>query len=155
MHWGRDGLHYLRRFAFVRRGRSWVPSPLAGEGQGEGKSSGNESTHPNEKCCKKGIRVKSTYRSTLAVAFAAAALGLAIVPLMAGAQTQARGAMSQSELDAKAYEAFVNGKPELLDSLRAAGADPARYAKTSRDALFDALRPQRSIEVLEFVLKSG
>ena len=31
---------------------SWVPSPLAGEGQGEGKSSGNESTHPNEKCCK-------------------------------------------------------------------------------------------------------
>src|SRR5437773_3246763 len=52
MHWGRDGLHYLRRFAFVRRGRSWVPSPLAGEGQGEGKSSGNESTHQNEKCCK-------------------------------------------------------------------------------------------------------
>ena len=42
----------LQRFAFVRRGRSWVPSPLAGEGQGEGKSSGNESTHPNEKCCK-------------------------------------------------------------------------------------------------------
>src|SRR5881396_532934 len=41
----------LQRFAFVRRGRSWVPSPLAGEGQGEGKSSGNESTHPNEKCC--------------------------------------------------------------------------------------------------------
>src|SRR5437773_1786465 len=52
MHWGRDGLHYLRRFAFVRRGRSWVPSPLAGEGQGEGKSGGNASTHPNEKCCK-------------------------------------------------------------------------------------------------------
>src|SRR5438034_6174191 len=44
----------LQRFAFVRRGRSWVPSPLAGEGQGEGKSSGNESTHPNEKCCKEG-----------------------------------------------------------------------------------------------------
>src|SRR5204862_1835144 len=42
----------LQRFAFVRRSRSWVPSPLAGEGQGEGKSSGNESTHPNEKCCK-------------------------------------------------------------------------------------------------------
>src|SRR5437762_9716309 len=42
----------IQRFAFVRRGRSWVPSPLAGEGQGEGKSSGNESTHPNEKCCK-------------------------------------------------------------------------------------------------------
>src|SRR5437762_9753347 len=44
-------IHILQRFAFVRRGRSWVPSPLAGEGQGEGKSSGNESTHPNEKCC--------------------------------------------------------------------------------------------------------
>ena len=42
----------LQRFAFVRRSRSWVPSPLAGEGQGEGKSSGNESAHPNEKCCK-------------------------------------------------------------------------------------------------------
>src|SRR5438034_9451856 len=41
----------LQRFAFVRRGRSWVPSTRAGEGQGEGKSSGNESTHPNEKCC--------------------------------------------------------------------------------------------------------
>ena len=47
----------LKRFAFVWRGRSWVPSPLAGEGQGEGKSGGNESTHPNEKCCKKaGLR---------------------------------------------------------------------------------------------------
>ena len=42
----------LKRFALVWRGRSWVPSPLAGEGQGEGKSGGNESTHPNEKCCK-------------------------------------------------------------------------------------------------------
>src|SRR2546430_1401547 len=46
------GVWDIQRFAFVRRGRSWVPSPLAGEGQGEGKSSGNESTHPNEKCCK-------------------------------------------------------------------------------------------------------
>src|SRR5437762_3512321 len=45
-------IHILQRFAFVRRGRSWVPSPLAGEGQGEGKSSGNASTHPNEKCCR-------------------------------------------------------------------------------------------------------
>src|SRR5213078_3661163 len=47
----RDCIGLLQRFAFVRRGRSWVPSPLAGEGQGEGKSSVNESTHPNEKCC--------------------------------------------------------------------------------------------------------
>ena len=46
----REEMASLQRFAFVRRGRSWVPSPLAGEGQGGGKSSGNESTHPNEKC---------------------------------------------------------------------------------------------------------
>jgi hypothetical protein len=31
---------------------SWVPSPLVGEGQGEGKRSDNEPTHPNEKFCK-------------------------------------------------------------------------------------------------------
>src|SRR5436190_15092320 len=35
---------------------SWVPSPLAGEGQGEGKSGGNASTHPNEKCCSNPCR---------------------------------------------------------------------------------------------------
>src|SRR5438046_10437443 len=55
-------IHILQRLACVRRGRSGVPSPLAGEGQGEGKSSGNASTHPNEKCCSVGHEHK--FRST-------------------------------------------------------------------------------------------
>jgi hypothetical protein len=56
----------IQRFAFVGRGDSWVPSPLAGEGQGEGKNSGNESIHPNEKrwnilCLRLGIRRRGCY----------------------------------------------------------------------------------------------
>jgi hypothetical protein len=30
----------------------WVPSPLAGEGQGERKRSGNTLPHLNENCCR-------------------------------------------------------------------------------------------------------
>jgi hypothetical protein len=39
----------LQQFAFVGGGCSWVPSPLVGEGQGEGKSNNNESIHPKER----------------------------------------------------------------------------------------------------------
>src|SRR5262245_34835375 len=60
-----------------------------------------------------------------------------------------------AQLDARAFEAFADGRAERLAMLKAAGGDPERHARTSRDALFDALRPGRAVAVLEFVLRTG
>ena len=62
----------------------------------------------------------------------------------------------QAELDAKAYDAFVNRKTELLEGFKSGGADPARHVKKNgREVLFEAMRAERTAEVLEFVLKNG
>ncbi len=60
-----------------------------------------------------------------------------------------------AELDARAFALLDKGKPELLEALRAGGADPTRYARNNPQALFDALRPERGSEVLELTLKAG
>lgn len=74
-----------------------------------------------------------------------------VVQILAGAKTD----LSQAGLDAKAYDALASGNTALLEALKTASADPARYARTNPEAIFDAVRAERSTDVLEFVLKSG
>lgn len=63
--------------------------------------------------------------------------------------------ISQSELDAKAFDAAMKRRAELLEVFRSAGADPKRHINANPKILFDAARPEGSIEMLEFLLKSG
>ena len=46
-------------------------------------------------------------------------------------------------------------KPALVEALRAGGADPVRHVRATPGILFDALRPERSAEVVEMVLAAG
>ena len=59
------------------------------------------------------------------------------------------------DLDAKAYRALASGSRDELARWRAAGGDPARYAKNNPEAIHDAMGEDRDVDVLEFVLKSG
>ena len=58
-------------------------------------------------------------------------------------------------LDQMAYRAFVLKKAETLAMLSAAGGSHFRYAKNDPQPLLDALKPDRPIDELEFVLKAG
>lgn len=62
---------------------------------------------------------------------------------------------SPVDLDAKAYRALASGSRDELARWRAAGGDPARYAKNNPEAIHDAMGGERNVDVLEFVLKSG
>jgi ankyrin repeat protein len=66
-----------------------------------------------------------------------------------------RAAFAQGDLDRGAYAALVDRKPEMLELLRARGADPVRHVRTDPQALRDAVSWERSNEVVEFLLKSG
>ena len=62
----------------------------------------------------------------------------------------------EAEVDAKAYDAFVGQKMELLKAFESAGADPARHVKRNpRVLLSESMRPDQPVAVLEFILKSG
>ncbi|MEK7322118.1 MAG: hypothetical protein AABZ84_03450 [Pseudomonadota bacterium] len=60
-----------------------------------------------------------------------------------------------ADLDAQAYRALASGSQDELARWRAAGGDPARYAKNNPEAIYDAMGGDRDVEMLEFVLKSG
>lgn len=74
-----------------------------------------------------------------------------VVRMMVGAKVRVPAA----ELDARAYHALAERKPELVEALRAGGADPVRHVRATPGILFDALRPERSAEVVEMVLAAG
>ncbi len=66
-----------------------------------------------------------------------------------------RAALAQADLDKSAYAALADRKTEMLEALRSSGADPVRHIKTGPQALLDAVRPHRSKELLELLLKGG
>lgn len=74
-----------------------------------------------------------------------------VVGMMVGAKVRVPAA----DLDARAYNAFAERKPELVEALRAGGADPVRHVRATPGILFDALRPERAAEVVEMVLAAG
>jgi ankyrin repeat protein len=57
--------------------------------------------------------------------------------------------------DASAYRALASGNQTELEAWRLKGGDASRYAKENPDAIYDAMREDRAVEILEFVLKSG
>ena len=60
-----------------------------------------------------------------------------------------------AELDARAYRAFAERKPDFVEALRAGGGDPDRYARAHPELLYDAVGPGRPIEVAEMLLRNG
>jgi hypothetical protein len=64
-------------------------------------------------------------------------------------------AVAAGDLDAKAFQTFADGQSERIATLRVNGGAPARYARTHPEALYEALRPERAVGVLAFVLENG
>jgi ankyrin repeat protein len=86
--------------------------------------------------------------------FAGAVL-LAMAHYAAAQAPSANRAAPPVDADANAYRALAAGNQKELSRWQAAGGDAARYAKENPDAIYDAMRDERDVRVLAFVLESG
>jgi ankyrin repeat protein len=82
-------------------------------------------------------------------------LAVVLLGLSLSSVTGVSAQAPQVNADARAYAALASGNQAELARWRSQGGDPARYAKESPDAIHDAMRPERDVSVLEFVLARG